>query len=310
MLFDGWYENAKVRNQPARTFDPLLRGYLPFSSLEVPEIDHPAVQALGPGLRSRVLTHHLYRYLRYTMNMETRVVSRALIQLATGNVGMELSGHIRENALKILTDEGFHAFVAMNMFHQVVAATKIEPVPCTFDIILDRLDAPIANPTARYEVIRHLLQVCVFETMVTSILDRLPADQSVHPTVRDLVADHAFDERRHNAFFVRFFPELWTALDPSTRLVVARDLPGIINACLAPDLTTVRAVLADVGMSRDTIEDVICDCYSSQNIAAATRWTARYTIQLIRNTGVLDTPEGWDAFTEAGLLDGADADRQ
>ncbi|MFF8999855.1 diiron oxygenase [Streptomyces achromogenes] len=303
MLLDDWYEKAGVRTQPARTFDPLLRGYLPFSPLAVPETDHPAVTALTPGARSRLLTHHLYRYLRYTVNLETRVVNRALTRLATDSLPMEVTWRTREDALKILTDESFHALVTMNMFRQVAVATEIEPVPYSFDTVLDRLDTPVANPTAGYDVVRHLMQACVFETMVTSILDQLPADPSVHPTVRELAADHAFDERYHHAFFARFFPELWTALDPATRLVAARDLPRLINACLEPDLATARAALADAGLGRDAAEDVVRDCYSPARVAAATRRTARHTIRLMRSTGVLDSPEGQDAFAEAGLLD-------
>ncbi|MGW6704020.1 diiron oxygenase [Streptomyces sp. NPDC054956] len=302
MLFDDWYAKSGVRTQPPRVFDASVPGHLPFSAAAVPEMDHPRVRALDPEVRSRILTQHLYRYLRYTVNLETRVVNRALTVMATGDVAMELSARTREDALKILTDEGFHALASMNMLRQVVDATGVTPVAYDFDPVLDRLDVPVRNPTAGYGSVRHLLQACVFETMVTSILDQLPADESVHPTIRALAADHAYDERYHHAFFSRFFPDVWTSLDPTTRLVAARDLPGLINACLAPDLATSRAALADAGLARDTVEDVIRDCYAPDEVAANTRQTARHTLRLMQNTGVLDSPEGRDAFEEAGLL--------
>lgn len=302
MLFDDWHTKAGVRTQPPREFGSPLQGYLPFSAAAVPEMSHPEVQRLHPELQSRILTQHLYRYLRYTVHLETKVVNRALTRLATEDVAMPLTLRAREDALKILTDEGFHALASMNMLRQVVDATGITPVAYDFDPVLDRLDVPVANPTAGYASVRHLLQACVFETMVTSILDQLPADEAVHPVVRELAADHAFDERYHHAYFSRFFPELWTALDPATRRIAARDLPHLINACLAPDLLTVRAALADAGMGRDAVESVIRDCYSPLAVAANTRQTARHTLRLMENTGVLDSAEGRDAFAAAGLI--------
>lgn len=303
MLFDDWYEKSGVRSQERRRFDVSLKGYLPFSAAIVPEVHHPAVLALDPAARARILTHHLYRYLRYTVHLETRVVNRALTRLATQDVAMPLTSRVREDALKILVDEGFHALASMDMLRQVASATGVTPLPYDFDPILDRLEVPLANPPAGYDSLRHLLQASIFETMVTSILDDLPADPSVHPTIRELTADHASDERHHHAFFARFFPELWTALDPATRRVAARDLPGLVNACLAPDLATIRAALADAGLPPDTVDEVVHDCYAPETVASTTRTTARHTLRLMRTTGVLDSAEGRDAFALAGLLD-------
>jgi para-aminobenzoate N-oxygenase AurF len=302
MFFEDWHEKAGVRTQARHHFSGCLKGYLPFPASSLPEMSHPAVLVLEPEIQNRLLVQYLYRFLRATVHLETRVVNRALTRLATEDVEMCVSDHIRKDALKILTDESFHALASMDMMRQVVTETSVSPLAYNFEPTLDRLDVPVPNPPAGYDRVRHLLQASVFETMIAAILDKLPIDTAVHPAIRELAADHVADERVHHAFFFRFFPELWSALDPAIRRVAARDIPGVINTCLAPDLDYARRALIDSGLDHDIAESIIRDCYAPDVVAQATRKTARSTIRLMQDTGVMDSADSLDAFMAAGLI--------
>ncbi|MGC4857076.1 diiron oxygenase [Micromonospora sp. DT4] len=299
---DDWYDRAGVRRQPRRRFAADESSSALFSRRSLPEFGHPLVQGLDPAQHERILAQHLYRYLRFTVHLETRVVNRALTALATQDVAMPLTDQTREEALLILTDESFHAQASLNMLRQVAHASRIDPVRYDFDAVLELLDGPEGNHASGYEAIRHLLQACVFETMVTSILDELPADDTVHPSIRRIVADHAEDERVHHVYFARFFPELWTALDGRTRSAVARDLPQMILACAQPDVRSAEVALIDGGLRSDVAREVIQATYSRDVVTRRVRTTARHTIRLLTRCGVLDSDEGRDSFTAAGLI--------
>ncbi|MEU9210513.1 diiron oxygenase [Streptomyces sp. NPDC048415] len=95
-------------------------------------------------------------------------------------------------------------------------------------------------------VLVQLLQVVVFETLVTSILKDIPKDPSVVGTVREIVRDHAEDEGRHHAYFAAFFKELCQGT-PALRVRAARCLPELVSRSLTPDLVPVRGSLGAEG---------------------------------------------------------------
>jgi len=305
-LLDGWFAQAGVRTDEPRVFtgvdDGADEGTALFSAAEVPELTHPLLDGLDERLREQLLAQHLYRYLLFTVHLETRVVNRAMTRMSTADPGFAMSDRLREDALKIYVDEGFHALANVRLVRQVADETGIRPVEYSFEPVLASLDAPIADAPTGYARVRELLQATVFETLVTSTLDGVPKDQSVHPTVRAVVADHARDERVHHAFFVRLFPELWASLDARTRSVVARDLPRIVHACVAPDLLAAARSLRSIGYGDAHIEQVLGETYDAATVTARTRRIARHTLRLLRNTGVFDTAEAHDAFAAASLL--------
>jgi hypothetical protein len=91
--------------------------------------------------------------------------------------------------------------------------------------------------------VARLVQVVVFETLITAVLNEVPSDQSVVSTVRSVLRDHARDEGRHHRFFAAFFHEFWAQLSPSVRSRLARVLPVLIRDCLDWDINPVRSSL-------------------------------------------------------------------
>jgi hypothetical protein len=329
----GWFERAGVRKDPHRLviaqavpggdtgaehkqgdndvvagafgcrIDQQLRdGKTFFPPSLMPYLAHPLVQVLPPERLRTLAARHLYRYLAFTAHFETRVVNRALARIATSGTYPDLPVSARVDALKIYTDEGWHALFSLDLVAQLTAATGIRPLPYDFEPYLARLDAVGDDLLPGRPVLAQLLQVVVFETLVTSILCAVPTDRSVLNVVRETVADHARDEGRHHAYFAVFFQELWASLSLAERMAAAQCLPQLIRRSLEPDLIPTATALAAAGLSPQQTCTVLADSYPQDEQSAQVAWSARHSVRLFRDCGVLDVRGGRDAFGAADLL--------
>ncbi|MEU2059154.1 diiron oxygenase [Streptomyces sp. NPDC013455] len=304
-----WYDRAGVRRDPRRLLDDELRtGRLYFPPALVPYAAHPLVLALPAAAREALAARHLFQYLGFTTHFETQVVNRATQRIATGRSGVHSTAEHRLDAFRIYCDEGYHALYSFDVIRQIADASGIEPLPYDFGPFRERLDAVGVESLPGQPALAQLLQVVVFETLVTAILNDVPKDDRVLTVVRQIVRDHARDEGWHHAYFSRFFRELWAQQPPAQRVRVARCLPGLVRGSLLPDLRPVRAALTVAGLRPAQVEEVVRDSYPRAATERGMREAARHALRLFQETGVLAVDGALDAFLAAGLLTEAEAD--
>jgi hypothetical protein len=300
---DEWYDKAGVRRDPRRVLDEELdSGKALFPRHLIPYLSHPLLDAVDGTTLAQLVARHTYQYFAFTAHFETRVVNRATEMLANGRLDTTVRPDTRLDAYKIYCDEAFHALYSFDVIQQLQTASGIHALPYHFDPFLGDLDAIPERVMPGRGSLPQLLQVVVFETLVTAILADVPKDKALVSLVRDTVQDHARDEGRHHAFFSDVFRELWTGLDRELRGEVAQCLPLLITRSLAPDTRPVRANLFAAGLTTAEVEQVMADVYRPEAFRDTVRQHARQSIRLFESVGVLDLPEGLDAFNGEGLL--------
>lgn len=298
-----WYDRAGVRGGPRRRLgDELAAGQLFFPPLLIPYGDHPLVRALPEPRRAEVFARHLFQYLGFTAQFETRVVNRATERIAGGRSGIDVGIPVRLDAYRIYCDEGYHSLYSLDVIDQISTASGISPTPYDFEPFLNRLDQVGEQALPGEPGLAPLLQVVVFEMLITAILNDVPKDPRVLTVVRDIVGDHARDEGWHHAFFARFFRELWAQQPTARRGRVARCLPALIRSSLLPDLRPVRASLAAAGLAPAVVAEVLRDAYPQDRVNTGIRTAARHAVRLFEESGVLEVPGGRDAFEAAELV--------
>jgi hypothetical protein len=303
LIFGKWYERAGLRTNPHHEFlAEAEQGLAAFPLWLVPHLAHPLAQALPDEERTAVVTRRFYEYMHFVANLEAKVVNRGTLVVALDQVGLGLDRSSRLDAWKIYCDEAHHAHTSVDMVDQVEVATGIAALPYSFDTIMDRLEKGAAPLAEESPELAHLLQVVVFETVVTSLLEGIPQDETVATSIRAVVADHARDERLHHAFYTRFYDFLWGKLDHGMRARAARSLPDLIIACLAPDLAAVRRSLTATSLTAAEVDQVIGETYTEEAVRADVRASARHTLRMVVDHDVLDVPGARERFTEAGLL--------
>jgi len=301
--FGRWYDNAGVRSGPRRLFhDETHDGKVFFPERLVPYLEHEALASLTPKLRRELTVRHLYQFLLSTAHLETRIVNRAAELIANGRSGLDLPMSSKVDAFKVYCDEGYHSLYSLDLADQIAKETGIAVPDWDYGGFVAALaeagprllpDSPNLVP---------LLQVVVFETLITAVLNEIPIDPTVLTAVRDITRDHAKDEGHHHRYFAGLFHELWHQLDPSLRGPVAHALPELITACLTWDVAPVHGSLVLAGIDARDARDVVHDCYSGSAGRERISDICRATVRVYRSAGVFDVPGAAEAFAGHGLL--------
>jgi hypothetical protein len=304
--FRRWYERAGVRQTPRRCLaaDDDLSGYAFFPRHLIPHMNHPAVTA-DPNLARYLEIQYLFQWLNFTAHFEVSVVNRATHMIATERSGVSCPPDMRQAAFQIYVDEGYHSLYSLDMVRQLEERTQISAVPYDFEEYLRNLDG-VGAGYAGYKKLVRLLQVVTFETLVTGILLDVPNDPTVIPAVRQMVKDHAIDEGRHHSYFAAFFRRLWGGFTPGERQMVARWLPDLILQSLQPATTPTSNALRAVGMSEDSVRQIVSESFTGASVIEGIRRASVNTVRLFQAVGILDTEEGYDAFARVGLAPSKD----
>jgi hypothetical protein len=231
------------------------------------------------------------------------VVNRATRRIADGRSGLELPAETRLTAYQILVDEGYHSLYSLDVLEQVQQGSGITALPYDFGPFISELDA-VGDEAPGHRRLIQLLQVVVFETLITSMLADIPGDASVITVVRDVVRDHAIDEGRHHAFFASFFTHLWGQLDAATRHQMALYLPKIIVRSLQPATRAAFLALRSAGFPEPAAREIVAESFSPETVLAGIRSASAKTVRLFEAHDVLDLPGVREQFAAAGLLPG------
>jgi hypothetical protein len=301
--FSRWYEVAGVRSGVRRTFHAEMeQGMVFFPAALVPYLAHPLVQVLSPDAWRELTLRHLYQFLASTTHIETRVVNRGAEAIANDRMALGFDASVRLAAFKVYCDEGYHALYSLDLADQIASVTEV-PIPeADYGGLVARLEASAQRLLPDLPDLAQLLQVIVFETLITAVLKDIPSDPTVVSAVRELMRDHARDEGRHHRFFAALFPELWMRLSAELRERVARTLPRLIRDCLSWDTAPVKASLRAAGLGAEAAEQVVRDCY--QDDLRRIREITRATVAMCESAEVLAVPGAREAFAEQGLYAG------
>ena len=299
----GRYTKAGVRPSPRRFAEDgeVEDAKLFFPTALIPHLRHEALVDLDPGRRRYLNAQYLYQWLEFTTHFEVAVVNRSCQRIAEGTAGLAVPVESRMAAFQIYVDEGYHSLYNLDVRLQLERASGIPALPFEFGPFLRQLDA-VGDDLPGLRLLIQLLQVIVFETLITSLLVEIPGDQNVKTLVRETVRDHAVDEGRHHRYFANLFGQLWQQLDPAVRITVAPFLPELVVKSLQPSLSSHRLALRQVGLPDALVEDILAESYSRAATLEYIRDASARTVALFIRCGVLEVPGAADAFHHFGLL--------
>jgi hypothetical protein len=277
-------------------------GKVVFPARLAPHMEHAIVAGLPTATIDRLTAWNLYNYLHFIVNLESKVVNRSNLLVAYDELKLGLPPDVRVDAWRIYCDEAHHALTSFDLMWQVEASSGIPVLPYDFDPVSRRLERAARQLEAEAPGLGLLLEVTVFETAITSLLEDIPRDENVVTTVREVVADHAKDERRHHAFYRLCFGHLWGLLEPRIRQRAALSLPEMILACLSTDMPAVGSALLAAGLSKDEVAGVLAETYTRDANLAQVRKSARHTIRMLKAYDVFELDGVRDAFRQTSLI--------
>ncbi|WP_353190439.1 diiron oxygenase [Pandoraea pnomenusa] len=255
-----WREVAAVtRCSVEACFPPLQPDQLFFNVSLMPYATHPLVCEMGQAARQQLSALRLADYLNKTERVELHIVNRAVEQM------MDIPGITsvsRDDLLAIYTDEGFHTWM-MERFRRRLFERTGRELAQKPSLGVTRVMALCESVPATHRGMAIVAAASITETLITGTLRQAGACDDIYPPVRALLADHAADEMRHQAAFVRFVSEWVPALSSDERAFLNDLFPDLMLAFLAPELPVWHEHLCAVGMAAGDAEQVIRESVDS-----------------------------------------------
>ena len=302
----GWDTKASVRlDRAPYTLPADLESQLGdrhwFVPAFMPYLDHPDIVQAGPSVVRRLEANQLVYFLDYTTVLEHKLVNRAVETLINNELGIHVPAAMKNAALQLYTDEGYHALFSNQIAEQVADLYGIN----------NR-----SRPAHRIQRLLHQIEVChpadralnwfligfVSETIIAKEL--LGA---IHvplvTTVLDMFKSHLGDEARHSRYFSEVFAHVWSLLDHVQRAQASTLLLTLLGIFFESDTRWLKESLASVDLNPATIEQIITHLQQPAVHQQRVRAGSTATVLALDNAGFFNCDHNRRLFMSAGFMD-------
>ena len=296
--FRCWDARAWVRSKPHQPVD-FVDGRAFFTPEVVPLLAHPDAGRLDRDAVDDLCARHLQWHLAMTVDLELGPVNDAVHVIR--DAGDVFPRELRSDALRLYTDEAGHAEMCATLADAVERSTGVRAPDGPPPFVRAVRAAVSSAPEDVRDAVR-LLAAFVSETLISATLTRVPFDDRVQTGVRQLVADHADDERRHAVLFRDVFARWWPSLSPDVRRAAGVLVPDLVHAFLAPDADELALAAS---AHADVLGDPVVAAAEASLRATANGVllaAAEPTLRVLAEHGAFDDADVAAAFVERGLF--------
>jgi hypothetical protein len=302
-----WEKSASIRSRPRRILGDVADEEQLYPVARQPLCFHPLVNSLGREAIRFILTQSLYKFLSDIAFIETEVVNQTAFKISNNKFHFHFPGEIRKDALLIMIDESYHAYVALDFMKQVEEHTGIKPIALPVEIELTRaMKLIMSRLPEEYYGEFEVISVCIAENSLTKELIGINREKHLHKTYDQINSDHMCDEVRHSMIFTQILKILWSNMDEFARAAVGPLLPDFVRAYLKSDLQKNfdREILRELNLGESEIEEVIADTHIEKSIEELklTNPIIDNIVKLFESTGILDDAPTKQAFLNRKLL--------
>lgn len=301
-----WDRKASIRSRPRRILEEKDKSQSFFPIIRQPIAVHPLIQVMGQETVSYILTQAVYKFMYEIAILETEMVNKGALMVANDHINVGFPPELRHDALSIIIDEAYHAYVAVDYINQVAEITGISPIEIpkktavvnAVNSVKSRLEKNLHN---KFE----LIAVCIGEHVLTKDLISIGKEQEVGMFFRNIMADHIIDESRHANIFSYILESLWHWLPHGEKNILGPILPEFMREYLNPDIQKQHdeKVLTSLKINSTTIKQVIDDTYCNTCLSGLNSNPVIINlITLLQRTHVLDHTETKEAFKRNHLL--------
>lgn len=299
-IFGCWDSRASVRVTPRRKVSE-LRGKTVFPRSLVPVCAHKLILKEAPEATDQILARRLYSYLDTTVILEQGVINPTLLQIAWNRLGLDFPAQMRFDAYRIYCDEAYHALFSVDLEQQVSELTGVSPIAFPEPNFMRCLRESIQVVPSDLRDLASLCFSIVSETLISGALSTIPEDPTVLDIVRQVVSDHARDERRHHAYFSKVFEIAWPQFGIHERHILGPLFARHIIAFLEPDTQMLQRIVGQY-VNDEQAAEVITESHTRRGVMEDIQRASRATMSILARGGVFDDPMIADSFERAGLV--------
>ncbi|HEX4045358.1 MAG TPA: diiron oxygenase, partial [Gammaproteobacteria bacterium] len=227
-----WDRFSSIRSRPRRHISmEINENYFPIS--RQPLCVHPIITALGEETMHFILTQSAYKFMYEIAMLETEMVNTAACRVANNRLPFDFPEAVRHDALTVIVDEAYHAFVAIDFMQQIEKKTGIKPIQMPHESPnSSAINLACANLPENLHDSFQLIAVCISEHTLTKELISVGEEGKALKSFSAIMADHVLDEGRHAMIFSDILAMFWQSFDKSTKEIIGSALPLFIKEYL------------------------------------------------------------------------------
>lgn len=300
-----WYNNATVRHRPRIVVPDSSKDEIIFPRSRQVLIEHELVKAMGDSAINYILAQSAYRYMYEIGLLETQFVIDCSLNIVNDKI-VGFNEEEKRDALTVVIDEGYHAYVALDFILQMKTVTEIEPieVPKTNGNLIAVSQAMEILPDSMHMDFQ-LISVCLAEHTLTKDLVSIGKEKDATRTFTQVMIDHVADEGRHANYFATMMTKHWQMISEESRKTIGFILPNYLDEYLAGDADREfdAAVLRGLGMDEADIRRVIDDTHPAymDKLNSYIAVTKANLVKLLGRCGVLEHAPTRAAFQNHGI---------
>lgn len=268
LLYQGtlhvWDRKSSIRSRPRRLLanDQKTQYFFPLS--RQPIAIHPLIKQLGPDAISFILAQTSYKFMYDIAILETELVNNGALIVANDHLNMGFPAALRQDALSIIIDEAYHAYVAIDFINQIEEVTGIQRLETPTETTVTRAVKIIKKslPEDLHKLFE-LIAVCISEHVLTKDLISIGKDKNTGEFFQLVMADHVLDEGRHASIFAYVFDFIWKKMTVYQKDSIGVMLPEFLKEYLKQDLQKNydKKILIALGFSSEKIDTILKDSY-------------------------------------------------
>lgn len=288
----AWYWHRSIRSleDPAGLY---------FSPEHVPILHDAALRTLSQAQLERALEVHLAILLHFTTWLELNPVLEVCRTIfENGYNRLVFSEATRETALKIMTDEVSHTDLCFEYLQEIEATISTTSSEVA-EVSAQRLKEFVASTPEAYRDIAVLAYVLASETTISAALEVAPSDNRVRSRVREILRDHAEDERRHQSYFSEILQNLWAATPDEDIVALSQLLYRALSEFVIPNIKILELEARQVIPA--LAEEVALRVAASSATQVLARRSAAPMISILRKLGAFSDIQVVVAFSGPAL---------
>lgn len=305
----AWERFASIRTKPTRIIQLDSEKPYFYPLRRQPLCLHPIVKKLGEDAIRFILIQSAYKFMGDIAFIETEVVNNIANKIASNKLPIKFPDSVKQDALTIVIDETYHAYVAQDFMKQVKALTGYGLIQdWTETNLSSAIELCKAKLPAHLKDYFELIAVCIGENSITQELVKISEDESTNKAFYQVNADHAIDEGRHSRIFKTILKHTWQQLEKADRIALAKVFPEFLRLYLRQDTQIAydKAVLQKLNLEVEDIEKILSDthiAYTKENFGQVNP-IVRNIITLLEKTNVLADEDVKDIFISEHLIEG------
>jgi hypothetical protein len=302
---ESWYKKATVRATDRIIVPETDSGEFIFPRSRQIISTHPLVEAKGKQTVAYILAQSAYQYMYEIGLLETRFVIDCSLNIVNGIID-GFSDLSKREALAVVIDEGYHAYVALDFIMQMKEKCGIEPIEVPYtNGNLDAVNR--AYETLDKDIHYHfqLISVTLAEHTLTRDLLSIGREKDTTQSFTQVMTDHVSDEGRHANYFATATTNYWAKLPEAVKVKIGNFLPGYLDDYLAGDSEREfdHKTLKAAGFSDQEVSTIIEDTNEVylNNMNDYITKTKANLVNTIKRMGMLEHQPTRDAFIAHGI---------